>query len=567
MSYYPAPNVYRFFNQFLAPGQAPEHVSRNQGVRKSGPRSKTGCTTCKARRVKCDETHPECIRCQNLGRECGGYATESTDEISRSGGPVLIHPKPLSSISCSPYTALPTADDLEQRYFQRFCEKTVDEICGLFDARFWKEKVLQLCHKDEAIRHGVIALGALTRSLETTATPTRLSLSGYPQIDLRHLDEHHRFALRQYSLAIASLRCLLADGRRHLRTSLTCCVLFMTLEALQGAYDGAVTHLRGGLRLLGDWRTARAGGQSRLSQDSLSEIQDDVIDDLGLMFARLDLQSLFLPPPCPGSCIIARNDPNPVPDLRVQDLAIPNTFSTIREAKETWDFLMAGIGQFYRKCIYYKNMEQEELRSTRVINQQATHQRQLDQWRNAFRAVRASECPSTTLPDDLVLLSSYYSLSTILLASCLEDGEMVYDRFTNLFLDIVEEAQLLLASKNPTTSSPFVLDLGTILPLGFTALKCRDRQIRRKAVNLLWSKARREGLCYDSIAIARVCAWITCLEGQGVDEVVEVIPESSRVTISNINFNPEERWFWIEVMYVKKDWNGVLRKRDTTFSW
>jgi hypothetical protein len=44
----PYPNVYKFFNQFAAPDQAsPEQSSRSQGLRKSGPRSKTGCTTCK----------------------------------------------------------------------------------------------------------------------------------------------------------------------------------------------------------------------------------------------------------------------------------------------------------------------------------------------------------------------------------------------------------------------------------------------------------------------------------------------------------------------------------------
>jgi hypothetical protein len=43
---HPFPNVYKFYNQF--PNQAsPETSSRSQGLRKSGPRSKTGCTTCK----------------------------------------------------------------------------------------------------------------------------------------------------------------------------------------------------------------------------------------------------------------------------------------------------------------------------------------------------------------------------------------------------------------------------------------------------------------------------------------------------------------------------------------
>lgn len=33
-----------------------------------------GCGTCKSRKIKCDETHPQCTRCRNAGVECSGYA-------------------------------------------------------------------------------------------------------------------------------------------------------------------------------------------------------------------------------------------------------------------------------------------------------------------------------------------------------------------------------------------------------------------------------------------------------------------------------------------------------------
>ncbi|KAE8413553.1 hypothetical protein BDV36DRAFT_268138 [Aspergillus pseudocaelatus] len=32
-----------------------------------------GCITCKARRVKCDETRPSCQQCSLQGTTCGGY--------------------------------------------------------------------------------------------------------------------------------------------------------------------------------------------------------------------------------------------------------------------------------------------------------------------------------------------------------------------------------------------------------------------------------------------------------------------------------------------------------------
>lgn len=36
-------------------------------------RTKTGCLTCRKRRIKCDEGHPTCKNCQKSKRECLGY--------------------------------------------------------------------------------------------------------------------------------------------------------------------------------------------------------------------------------------------------------------------------------------------------------------------------------------------------------------------------------------------------------------------------------------------------------------------------------------------------------------
>jgi hypothetical protein len=35
-------------------------------------RTKTGCQTCRTRRIKCDEAKPECNNCVKSKRQCGG---------------------------------------------------------------------------------------------------------------------------------------------------------------------------------------------------------------------------------------------------------------------------------------------------------------------------------------------------------------------------------------------------------------------------------------------------------------------------------------------------------------
>ena len=60
-------------------------AQKRSGSRRLGSRKRrTGCTTCKARRIKCDEGKPGCERCQKAGRKCDGYASSSTSSGSIS---------------------------------------------------------------------------------------------------------------------------------------------------------------------------------------------------------------------------------------------------------------------------------------------------------------------------------------------------------------------------------------------------------------------------------------------------------------------------------------------------
>ncbi|KAE8383162.1 hypothetical protein BDV26DRAFT_181144 [Aspergillus bertholletiae] len=47
------------------------------------PRSRTGCTTCRVRKIKCDETHPSCVRCINAQMKCD-WARKTPPTTSKS---------------------------------------------------------------------------------------------------------------------------------------------------------------------------------------------------------------------------------------------------------------------------------------------------------------------------------------------------------------------------------------------------------------------------------------------------------------------------------------------------
>ncbi|KAL4869133.1 hypothetical protein BDV12DRAFT_86769 [Aspergillus spectabilis] len=48
------------------------------------PYTSTGCNTCRRRKVKCDETKPECLRCTKYGHQCTGYERKKVF-VHRSG--------------------------------------------------------------------------------------------------------------------------------------------------------------------------------------------------------------------------------------------------------------------------------------------------------------------------------------------------------------------------------------------------------------------------------------------------------------------------------------------------
>lgn len=86
----PDPNAMRFA---LAPGMAHDPriaLSGGRHKKEIKRRTKTGCLTCRKRRIKCDEAHPTCNNCKKSKRECLGY-----DPIfKQQQGPAAIQPAP-----------------------------------------------------------------------------------------------------------------------------------------------------------------------------------------------------------------------------------------------------------------------------------------------------------------------------------------------------------------------------------------------------------------------------------------------------------------------------------------
>jgi hypothetical protein len=154
-----------------------------------------------------------------FGTVCDGYASKKPGKASRAsqGSQIVVQPLAPKSIQPSSTLQMPRrnafANDQEHRYFGLFCERTASGLSGYFRSSLWNRIVLQACEGMPPIRHAIIALGTLDKTLDTTERTTGLSPSSFRERGVEG-SAHHRFALQQYGKTIMKMRNSLSAQNR-----------------------------------------------------------------------------------------------------------------------------------------------------------------------------------------------------------------------------------------------------------------------------------------------------------------------------------------------------------------
>ncbi len=184
-----------------------------------------------------------------FGRKCDGYVAEA----SASRGLIQLQPRiPIGNPSLSIH-----ATEAESRYFRIFAERTAYELSGFFEPTFWTHLVLQESHNVVAIRHAVIALGALNMSLDAAPKP-HLKVNVIQSIDRKH----HEQAVCQHIKAIQALNQYISYSKSpQLRSALIACLLFVCFETFQGSYASSVQQTYGGLKILRNYYQGKPGSR------------------------------------------------------------------------------------------------------------------------------------------------------------------------------------------------------------------------------------------------------------------------------------------------------------------
>ncbi|KAK3952514.1 hypothetical protein QBC32DRAFT_141255 [Pseudoneurospora amorphoporcata] len=593
-------------------GTAVDASQRPRRARTSKPKVKTGCANCKLRRIKCDEKRPACSNCVRSRKECTGYpppprSARPFEEIRIAPKPLLPAATPLPGRSApfqlaprraqkhqrrntppgtppreSAATAVilhraPTANvpftDREGLYFQLFREHTANELSGFFDSGFWSRTVLQECHSEPTIRHAVVALGALYKTLEKTCeSPPGSPVSDRDPTDLAMT--HFRMALEKYQEAIRSL--LNTSDPMSNRTRLMASVLLACFDSFVGDHKQAIFQIQTGLQLLEKLRAERR-------RAFITQPGEPVEDELIQMFTRLAIQAksydmaFHFPQPYVVRLTQAEQDPSSPasdassPGSQFQE-PIPDRFASVIEARVAWDKLCERIFKFTETMFKHVPNEPMGLLPPNLKRYGLGFKQDLDAWSEAFEPILQSRtAPGVTSQEKaaIAVLKMFQIMALILFLMTFSASEMQFDNFNSYFktivdlaLEVVGDEERRAAAKrcpdpdfcrhghghhgrNARGGAPrdifggheyaarhikpsFSADLGIVPPLFVVATKCRDPVIRRQAIQLLRSSARREAM-WDSELTARIGMWITEIEES--DHFSIITPGSSPVAM------------------------------------
>ncbi|PVH72695.1 hypothetical protein DL98DRAFT_576703 [Cadophora sp. DSE1049] len=491
-------------------------AAQNPRVRRAAPKVRTGCGTCRMRRVKCDEGKPTCNRCIKFGVECDGYRPPPKVFEPKAAQKREILPNPhqiktsmrsgmalpsLGALANSPFASIE-----EHQYFELFCVRTGYDIFPTFDSGCTRQRLLESCHFNPAIRHAIVALGALDRTAEMVSCFDKMSLT--PVERDAAANEHHQNALRQYVKAVKYMAADAAEKKLDLRTMLLTCLLILAFESWTGNMDLAVKQVHAGIRLIQEWKENYRGDEEKYTK--LSPAPYVVEDDLVQIFCRLAVQhSFFADGHSPElHAVLGMEGPR-------FTRSMPDTFEDIFEAGKYYNgIIRRGVYLITTQSAYLGPDVQEDSDIWRwAIKEQEEIQSDVWRFNKAFAPVleKVAEGPQKhyALFIQLSMAIGYIGLSTHL-----SIDESIHDQYNPVYKRVVFLAKAVMRempATSKTRPSNFCFDTRVIVPLWVVGLKCREPTIRKEAINFLLEHPRREGI-WDSVFAGKVLQWAMHVE-------------------------------------------------------
>ncbi|KAH8807395.1 hypothetical protein F5884DRAFT_341421 [Xylogone sp. PMI_703] len=441
--------------------------------RRGFERVRTGCITCKVRRVKCDEARPICLRCKTTGRKCDGYidppgVSFSWEELLR------IRPSSLPGIG---------AGSEELRSLGFFRQVAAPNLSGPVSSSFWTYFVNQAVVAEPAVRYAVLAISSLYETFDDSV----LYEGDNPA--------SHCVAIRHYNNAI---RHITTSSNAQPETVILISALFVCIEFLLGNVEAAINHCRHGIHILN-------------SSSSSSE--------LSAVFRRLSVFPFFF-----GATL------SNFPLLSSPACFADWLFETNSQAQESLDWLMSRTTRLVRAADPYRlGMISTSKYISSIARKQQRLSRQLDIWSSAFSRVKDKLTQNKILHR---ILEMQYLLCKIWVDICLDREETACDAHVGEFERIINIAREEADSRANPAIKPvkFIFNMGFSPLLHFVAIKCRQLHLRLNSLSLMKALSSSRESLWDAPVMYAIGMRIIEIE-----HGIELTPERVDVLLKEAN--------------------------------
>jgi len=467
------------------------------------------------RHIKCDEGRPVCLKCQDTGRTCDGYLSDTKRRTALNNKALFTTPvierKPFMrshrSLIPAPLNLAVTGTTPERQCFEYFCLQIGQELSTALQSEPTYQFVLQACYADDAVKAAVIAIGSMGQRLRIDQVLTSNN---------QEANAFQRFAQVQYCKAIELLRArIVNEAQPRVELALISCYLFVILGFLQGNEADSLVHLRSGLKIL-------------RRENGFKGAMNPLRREITRIFSVMDMEAThWLGLESFQSTIIMPLD-GPVSDP-------PSliTFSNFDDAAIALIFQITRLSHFQRWITAYDT-------TLHSIPQDAYKRHQdllndLQRWPVGLEILLGEVGDlSHEMRDRVTLMRLNHRITVIQLSTCLntrdeqgsyEENNVDYRQMLVLAKSVIcnldglvkpRVRDIFAAIDHSRDSIPlFSFYAGVIRPLYILAISCRDLRLCREAVSWLSVRPWREG-AWDSFSMAKIAERkIQQLERQG----------------------------------------------------
>ncbi|KAI1138593.1 hypothetical protein F5Y05DRAFT_404278 [Hypoxylon sp. FL0543] len=525
----------------VVPGEYWSLIQRNRPpIKRRANHSKvrTGCVTCKKRRVKCDETKPYCGRCQKSGYVCGGYEDPNAKRrgdappssvtcMAKRSNNLLksLQPRAIDAAQQLPVDLLIppslTPSYLEERdapFFERFRAQISIDISSWCGGDYWK-RVLSEVLQDDCIRYAALALAAMLIAAERCSYPSNPSTVALMQC------KEGQLALQYYMTAISLCRKQLLGGLTNdvIRSNLTASFFFSMIEILQGNMATVDQIMVNGAMLIRNAVKAKTPcGRPMVTWDQQLISMKGGFDKLTIMWG--------LSPFFHGQREVYTASTPSGQYAQMPEKDKPTSF-----IRNCWTVFQNEVGLFLLGVRCGKVVSQEYMET--VILQKSKFLAKLRQWMPVIDAVLEREKNTSAYYPLSIMKASALAFTTFL--NCfLDRSDVTYDLHLPTFIEIIHICQRFIPKK-PPAHLKFSLDVDIFPLVSFTVTKCRDQKTRQLALKIFREVTYRQ-IFWNNQGMLKSLEALVDLENRGRDKR-GFVPSSSRYFFVGSEWDFERR--------------------------